>query len=87
MAAQLGESFHLLFQLRQPVSHPQVTLRYAQRPIRDLNLLARYGIHLITVHRKDASIGEGSSPWWMLLIVIMLTSILTEMLSNNARRC
>src|SRR5690606_17135650 len=28
--------------------------------------------------------GEGLNPWWMLLIVILLTSILTEMLSNNA---
>lgn len=32
--------------------------RYVQRPIRDLDLLARYGIHLIAVHRKDASIGD-----------------------------
>ncbi|MFO7578709.1 SLC13 family permease [Nitrosomonas halophila] len=32
--------------------------RYTQRPIRDLDLLARYGIHLIAVHRKDASIGD-----------------------------
>ncbi|MBA3979500.1 MAG: dATP pyrophosphohydrolase [Alcanivorax sp.] len=34
------------------------TSRYVQRPIRDLDLAARYGIHLIAVHRKDASIGE-----------------------------
>lgn len=32
------------------------TSRYAQRPIRDLDLATRYGIHLIAVHRKDASI-------------------------------
>lgn len=32
------------------------TSRYVQRPIRDLDLAARYGIHLIAVHRKDASI-------------------------------
>ncbi len=32
--------------------------RYVQRPIRDLDLLARYDIHLIAVHRKDASIGD-----------------------------
>ncbi|HMU64711.1 MAG: SLC13 family permease [Nitrosomonas sp.] len=32
--------------------------RYVQRPIRDLDLLARYGIHLIAIHRKDASIGD-----------------------------
>jgi di/tricarboxylate transporter len=29
--------------------------RYVQRPIRDLDLAARYGIHLMAVHRKDAS--------------------------------
>ena len=34
------------------------TSRYVQRPIRDLDLAARYGIHLIAVHRQDASIGE-----------------------------
>ncbi len=34
------------------------TSRYVQRPIRDLDLAARYGIHLIAVHRKDASIQE-----------------------------
>ncbi len=32
------------------------TSRYVLRPIRDLDLAARYGIHLIAVHRKDASI-------------------------------
>ncbi|MCH8543953.1 MAG: SLC13 family permease [Alcanivorax sp.] len=32
--------------------------RYVQRPIRDLDLAARYGIHIIAVHRQDASIGE-----------------------------
>jgi len=31
------------------------TSRYVQRPLRDLDLLARYGIHLIAVHRRDAS--------------------------------
>jgi di/tricarboxylate transporter len=30
--------------------------RYVQRPIRDLDLAARYGIHLVAVHRRDASI-------------------------------
>jgi len=34
------------------------TSRYVLRPIRDLDLLARYGIHLIAVHRKDASIQD-----------------------------
>ena len=34
------------------------TSRYVQRPIRDLDLAARYGIHLIAVHRKDASIED-----------------------------
>ncbi|MBZ2190029.1 SLC13 family permease [Alcanivorax sp. JB21] len=34
------------------------TSRYVQRPIRDLDLAARYGIHIIAVHRQDASIGE-----------------------------
>lgn len=34
------------------------TSRYAQRPIRDLDLAARYGIHVIAVHRKDASIED-----------------------------
>lgn len=32
------------------------TSRYVQRPIRDLDLASRYGIHLIAVHRKNASI-------------------------------
>jgi di/tricarboxylate transporter len=32
------------------------TSRYVQRPIRDLDLAARYGIHLVAVHRRDASI-------------------------------
>lgn len=32
------------------------TSRYMSRPIRDLDLLARYGIHLIAVHRKNDSI-------------------------------
>ncbi len=34
------------------------TSRYVQRPIRDLDLAARYGIHLIAVHRKNASIQD-----------------------------
>ncbi|WP_418315303.1 SLC13 family permease [Piscinibacter sakaiensis] len=32
--------------------------RYVMRPIRDLDLAARYGIHLIAVHRKSASIHD-----------------------------
>ena len=32
------------------------TSRYALRPIRELDLTARYGIHLIAVHRRSASI-------------------------------
>lgn len=32
--------------------------RYVQRPIRDLDLASRYGIHLIAVHRKDANIQD-----------------------------
>ncbi|MBT0959872.1 SLC13 family permease [Denitromonas iodatirespirans] len=32
------------------------TSRYVQRPIRDLDLTARYGIHLVAVHRRNASI-------------------------------
>ncbi|TVO67694.1 SLC13 family permease [Denitromonas ohlonensis] len=32
------------------------TSRYVQRPIRDLDLAARYGIHLVAVHRRNASI-------------------------------
>ena len=31
------------------------TSRYILRPVRDLDLLARYGIHLVAVHRRDAS--------------------------------
>ncbi|MFV8824442.1 SLC13 family permease [Thauera sp. WH-2] len=34
------------------------TSRYIQRPIRDLDLLARYGIHLVAVHRRDASFAQ-----------------------------
>src|SRR5690606_24791037 len=34
------------------------TSRYVLRPIRDLDLATRYGIHLIAVHRKDASIED-----------------------------
>lgn len=34
------------------------TSRYVSRPIRDLDLSARYGIHLIAVHRRDASIQD-----------------------------
>lgn len=34
------------------------TSRYVQRPIRDLDLAARYGIHLIAVHRRNASIPD-----------------------------
>ena len=32
------------------------TSRYVQRAIRDLDLAARYGIHLVAVHRRDTSI-------------------------------
>ncbi|NIC40173.1 SLC13 family permease [Aquabacterium sp. A08] len=34
------------------------TSRYVQRPIRDLDLASRYSIHLIAVHRKNASIAD-----------------------------
>jgi di/tricarboxylate transporter len=34
------------------------TSRYLYRPIRDLDLLSRYGIHLIAVHRRDASFSQ-----------------------------
>jgi di/tricarboxylate transporter len=34
------------------------TSRYVMRPIRDLDLASRYGIHLIAVHRKNASIAD-----------------------------
>jgi len=34
------------------------TSRYVLRPIRDLDLLARYGIHLIAVHRRNASFSQ-----------------------------
>jgi di/tricarboxylate transporter len=34
------------------------TSRYVLRPIRDLDLLTRYGIHLIAVHRRDASFSQ-----------------------------
>lgn len=34
------------------------TSRYILRPIRDLDLLARYGIHLVAVHRRDASFAQ-----------------------------
>jgi di/tricarboxylate transporter len=34
------------------------TSRYVMRPIRDLDLLARYGIHLLAVHRRDASFSQ-----------------------------
>lgn len=32
--------------------------RFVQRPLRDLDLTARYGIHLIAVHRQNASIED-----------------------------
>jgi di/tricarboxylate transporter len=119
------------------------------RPIRDLDLASRYGIHLIAVHRKNASIGDigddfqlqfgdvlvvltgclkpeeayksiewpilmliygmlavsvamrdsglsalaaqslvlwggGLSPWLVLSLVVLATSIATEFISNNA---
>ncbi|MBK6637023.1 MAG: SLC13 family permease [Rhodocyclaceae bacterium] len=34
------------------------TSRYLYRPIRDLDLLSRYGIHLMAVHRRDASFAQ-----------------------------
>ena len=34
------------------------TSRYVQRPLRDLDLLARYGIRLIAVHRRDESFAD-----------------------------
>jgi len=34
------------------------TSRYILRPIRDLDLLARYGIHLVAVHRRNASFAQ-----------------------------
>ena len=34
------------------------TSRYLYRPIRDLDLLSRYGIHLMAVHRRDASFSQ-----------------------------
>jgi di/tricarboxylate transporter len=34
------------------------TSRYLLRPIRDLDLATRYGIHLIAVHRKNASMAD-----------------------------
>ncbi|KAB2910056.1 MAG: SLC13 family permease [Dechloromonas sp.] len=34
------------------------TSRYVLRPVRDLDLLARYGIHLIAVHRRNASFSQ-----------------------------
>ena len=34
------------------------TSRYALRPIRDLDLASRYGIHLIAVHRKNTSMAD-----------------------------
>jgi uncharacterized transporter YbjL len=34
------------------------TSRYILRPIRDLDLLARYGIHLVAVHRANASFAQ-----------------------------
>lgn len=34
------------------------TSRYVMRPIRDLDLTTRYGIHLIAVHRKNAAIAD-----------------------------
>lgn len=34
------------------------TSRYVLRPVRDLDLLTRYGIHLVAVHRRDASISQ-----------------------------
>jgi di/tricarboxylate transporter len=34
------------------------TSRYVLRPVRDLDLLSRYGVHLIAVHRRDASFSQ-----------------------------
>lgn len=34
------------------------TSRYLMRPVRDLDLASRYGIHLIAVHRKNASMAD-----------------------------
>ena len=34
------------------------TSRYVLRPIRDLDLVSRYGIHLMAVHRKDVSMAD-----------------------------
>ncbi len=53
------------------------TSRYIQRPVRDLDLLARYGVHLV-------ALGDGLSPWLMLSLIILATSLATEFLSNNA---
>lgn len=33
--------------------------RYAARPMRDLDIAARYGIHVIAVHRHDANVNTG----------------------------
>lgn len=34
------------------------TSRYVMRPVRDLDLLARYGVHIIAAHRRDASYAQ-----------------------------
>ncbi|TAH47839.1 MAG: SLC13 family permease [Betaproteobacteria bacterium] len=63
LQAQLGSEGHDLETLRRRdvVTVEAIvgqTSRYVLRPIRDLDLLARYGIHLVAVHRRDASFSQ-----------------------------
>lgn len=48
------------------------TSRYVQRPIRDLDLLARYGIHLVAVHRRDASFSQIGDDFQLLVGDVLL---------------
>ncbi|PKO87268.1 MAG: dATP pyrophosphohydrolase [Betaproteobacteria bacterium HGW-Betaproteobacteria-10] len=48
------------------------TSRYVARPIRDLDLLARYGIHLIAVHRRDASFSQIGDEFQLLIGDVLL---------------
>jgi di/tricarboxylate transporter len=48
------------------------TSRYVARPIRDLDLLARYGIHLIAVHRREASISHIGADFQLMIGDVLL---------------
>ncbi|QIB49941.1 SLC13 family permease [Pseudomonas sp. OIL-1] len=46
--------------------------RYSHRPMRDLNLTARYGIHVLAVHRQDENIQENLDDFQLQFGDVML---------------